>query len=208
MIPAAPDCPAVEHRRLLGPEDQQRLSLRLPPPDTSPRPAYADRLQPSPLGWVTRPAWCVWIEPDPRPDLFSNRWRQAVDGALGRWGRELALQTVDRPEDAHVRIWRRRPPRLEGRASLGRALLNLQMVRRAGTERLEPLVDVLLDPGQRLQGLEATALHELGHGFGLWGHSDNPGDVMTAVPGAKPPTDLSPRDRATLHWLLGRPSLF
>ena len=208
MIPAAPDCTAVEHRRPLGPEDQQRLSLRLPPPETSPRPAYADRLQPSSLGWVTRPAWCVWIEPDPRPDLFSSRWRQAVDGALGRWGRELALQTVDHPADAHVRIWRRRPPRLEGRASLGRALLSLQMVRRAGTERLEPLVEVLLDPGQRLQGLQATALHELGHGFGLWGHSDNPGDVMTAVPGPRPPSDLSPRDRDTLRWLLGRPSLF
>jgi len=208
MIPAPPDCAAVEQRRPLAPEEQQRLSLRLPLPDPAPRPGYADRLQPSSLGWVTRPSWCVWVEPDPRPDLFSNRWRQAVDGALGRWGRELSLRQVDRPDDAHVRVWRRRPPRRDGRASLGRALLSLQMVRRAGSERLEPLVDVLLDPGQRLQGLEATALHELGHGFGLWGHSDDPADVMTAVPGPRPPADLSLRDRETLRWLLGRPSLF
>ena len=54
----------------------------------------------------------------------------------------------------------------------------------------------------------AEALHELGHGFGLWGHSDRPDDVMTAVPGPRPPSDLSPRDRETLRWLLGRPSLF
>lgn len=208
MIPALPDCAPVEQRRLLSPEERQRLAVPPPPAEAAPRPAYADRLQPSSLGWVTRRSWCIWIEPDPRPDLFSSRWRQAVDAALGRWGRELTLQPVERAEDAHLRLWRRRPPRQEGRASLGRALLSLQMVRRGGSERLEPLVDVLLDPGQRLQGLQATALHELGHGFGLWGHSDQPDDVMSAVPGPRPPSDLSPRDRETLRWLLGRPSLF
>ncbi|MEB3240071.1 MAG: peptidase [Cyanobacteriota bacterium] len=208
MIPAAPDCAPVEQRRLLSPEDRQRLAVPPSPPEASPRPAYADRLQPSSLGWVSRRSWCVWIEPDPQPDRFSGLWRQAVDTALARWGRELTLQPVERADDAHIRLWRRRPPRQDGRASLGRALLSLQMVRRGGAERPEPLVDVLLDPGQRLQGLQATALHELGHGFGLWGHSDRPDDVMTAVPGPRPPSDLSPRDRETLRWLLGRPSLF
>jgi predicted Zn-dependent protease len=208
MIPAAPDCAPVEQRRLLSVEERQRLAVPPPAAEAAPRPGYGDRLQPSSLGWVTRRSWCVWIEPDPLPDLFSGRWRQAVDGALARWGHELSLQPVERAEDAHLRLWRRRPPRQDGRASLGRALLSLQMVRRGGSDRPEPLVDVLLDPGQRLQGLQATALHELGHGFGLWGHSDRPDDVMSAVPGPRPPGDLSPRDRETLHWLLERPSLF
>lgn len=210
MIPAAtpPDCPPVEQRRPLGQEELRQLATRVPPEASGqPRPGYGDRLQPSSIGWVTRAVWCVWIEPDPNPDLFSGRWRRGVDDALGRWSHELTLRRVDNPEDAQLRLWRRRPPRLGGRASWGRALLALQMVRRGGPERLEPLVEVLLDPGQRLEGLRATALHELGHGFGLWGHSDQPDDVMAASPGPSPPVDLSPRDRLTLRWLLGRPSL-
>lgn len=110
MIPAAPDCAPVEQRRLLSPEDRQRLAVPPSPPEASPRPAYADRLQPSSLGWVSRRSWCVWIEPDPQPDRFSGLWRQAVDTALARWGRELTLQPVERADDAHIRLWRRRPP--------------------------------------------------------------------------------------------------
>ena len=153
MIPAAtpPDCPPVEQRRPLGQEELRQLATRVPPEASGqPRPGYGDRLQPSSIGWVTRAVWCVWIEPDPNPDLFSGRWRRGVDDALGRWSHELTLRRVDNPEDAQLRLWRRRPPRLGGRASWGRALLALQMVRRGGPERLEPLVEVLLDPGQRL----------------------------------------------------------
>jgi predicted Zn-dependent protease len=69
-------------------------------------------------------------------------------------------------------------------------------------------VDVLISPAQRSIALEATALHELGHAFGLWGHSDDPADAMAAVPGATPRTELSERDRATLGWLYRQPTRF
>ena len=69
-------------------------------------------------------------------------------------------------------------------------------------------MEVLLSPAQREQAIEATALHELGHAFGLWGHSDDPADAMAAVPGAQPVLALSRRDRATLQWLYGQPTLF
>jgi predicted Zn-dependent protease len=65
-------------------------------------------------------------------------------------------------------------------------------------------VEVLISPGQRAAASQATALHELGHAFGLWGHSDQPGDALTAVPGAEPVLRPSPRDRATLLWLRSR----
>ena len=52
-----------------------------------------------------------------------------------------------------------------------------------------------------------TALHELGHAFGLWGHSDQAGDAMAVHAGARPVLQLSPRDRATLQWLQSQPGL-
>ncbi|MFM7549046.1 MAG: hypothetical protein ACKO8I_09255, partial [Cyanobacteriota bacterium] len=88
------------------------------------------------------------------------------------------------------------------------------LVHRAGpavpggdSERLEPRVTVMISPGQRLEAIEATALHELGHAFGLWGHSDNPADAMAATPGPQPIRGLSQRDRATVLWLQQQPGL-
>jgi predicted Zn-dependent protease len=71
---------------------------------------------------------------------------------------------------------------------------------------VEPQVRVLISPGQRLEAIQATALHELGHAFGLWGHSDNPGDAMAVSPGSQPVLRLSARDLATIRWLYSQPS--
>ena len=173
------------------------------------RPGYANQLQPSRLGWVTLPLWCIWVEPT-APDLWSQRWSQAVEAALTSWGPHIRFKRVERAEDAHLRLWRRRPPLQGGRASHGRALLSFQQVRRGQQpqSQLEPLVEILISPGQRPQAIQATSLHELGHGFGLWGHSDQASDVMAAVPGAIPVLELSRRDLLSLGWLQGQASLF
>jgi predicted Zn-dependent protease len=67
-------------------------------------------------------------------------------------------------------------------------------------------VEVLVSPGQRLEAIQATALHELGHAFGIWGHSEDPGDAMAISPGAQPILQLSARDRATVWWLYQQPT--
>jgi predicted Zn-dependent protease len=171
---------------------------------------YRHRLTPTPAGWPVRPSWCVWVEPVTSQGpaaIWEQRWGRAVSAALHTWQRQLPIQRVERPEQAQVLVQRRRPPIHNNRASHGRALLQLLEVQRDGHWQLEPQVEVLISPGQAEPAIQATALHELGHAFGLWGHSDQAGDAMAVSPGARPVLELSPRDRATLQWLQGQPGL-
>ena len=165
---------------------------------------YRHQLRPSPAGWPIRPLWCVWVEPvrtsGPQA-IWEERWWRAVSAALRTWQQELTLVPVSDPAQAQVLVQRRRPPLVNNRASHGRALLQLLAVQRDGAWQLEPRVDVLISPGQAEPAIQATALHELGHAFGLWGHSDQAGDALAVHPGARPVLQLSLRDRATLQWL-------
>mgnify|MGYP003343847445 CR=1 FL=1 len=177
---------------------------------------YRERLRTTVYGWPILKRWCLWVEPPDganAPDRWQQRWSQAVDQALAQWSTLLPLQRVENPEAAQIRLIRRRPPLQTGpdvrpRASHGRALLSLRLVDRGHGPRLEPLVAVYLSPEQRAEALQATALHELGHAFGLWGHSDDPRDVMAARPGAQPVLALTARDRETVGWIYRQPTNF
>ena len=214
-------CPRAVAIEPLPPPPGGSALLAPPAPDPQGQ-DYRHRLRPTAYGWPVRQHWCLWIEPVQQQGpagRWEQAWLEALEQALASWSALMPITRVQEPERAQLLILRRRPPLRGGRASHGRAELSLVRVRRGGTAaggtnphavqgwQLEPRVQLSLSPGQRPMAMQATALHELGHAFGLWGHSDAAGDAMAAVPGAVPVLQLSRRDRATLGWLLQQPGL-
>ena len=199
-------CPPVQAQQIRT--DPLRRS------DLTNAPGYGSRLATSSSGFPVLPRWCVWVQPaeSAEPNRWEIRWLGAVDRALDEWSAVLPIIRVDHPERAHIRVERRRPPRrrlADGwRASNGRSVLQVLEVRRQGVWRLEPNVTVMVSPELRSESQQATALHELGHAFGLWAHSLDPSDAMAPVQGASPVLKLSPRDQDTLGWVRQQPSQF
>ena len=199
-------CPPVEAMLV------SQVSLERSPVTSAP--GYGSVLATTSLGPPVLQKWCVWLEPADHqpPDRWEERWTMAVQASLSVWEEVLPITRVMSPAQAHIQIFQRRPPRRrigsQWRASNGRSRLQVVEVQRRGQWRLEPRVDVLVSPELRASVIEATAIHELGHAFGLWGHSPQPNDVMAVHQNQKPVVKLSQRDRVTLNWLYQRATSF
>ena len=199
-------CPPQQQVRTL------QVALERQPPGQ--RPGYASSIATTSLGPPVLKHWCVWVQPAAATpaNRWDQRWLDQVSSALTTWRVLVPLTLVDNPDQANVLIHRQRPARRQvagvWRASNGRTQLQVVDVQRQGRRRLEPLVKVMVSPGLRAEALQATALHELGHAFGLWGHSSVPTDVLAISQGERPVLVPSQRDRLTLAWVIQQTTRF
>lgn len=199
-------CPPQQQVRTL------QVALERQPPGQ--RPGYASSIATTSLGPPVLKHWCVWVQPAAATpaNRWDQRWLDQVSSALTTWRALVPLTLVDNPDQANVLIHRQRPARRQvagvWRASNGRTELQVVDVQRQGRRRLEPLVKVMVSPGLRAEALQATALHELGHAFGLWGHSSVPTDVLAISQGERPVLVPSQRDRLTLAWVMQQTTRF
>lgn len=200
---------------LCPPQQQvQTLQVALERQAPDQRPGYASSIATTSLGPPVLKHWCVWIQPaDATPaNRWDQRWLKAVSSSLTTWGGLVSITRVESPELANVLIYRKRPARRQvagvWRASNGRTQLQVVDVQRLGRRRLEPKVTVMVSPGLRAEALQATALHELGHAFGLWGHSSVPTDALAVSQGERPVLVPSERDRLTLAWVMRQTTRF
>lgn len=199
-------CPPQQQVRTL------QIALERQPPGQ--RPGYASSIATTSLGPPVLKHWCVWVQPAAATpaNRWDQRWLDQVSSALTTWRALVPLTLVDNPDQANVLIHRQRPARRQvagvWRASNGRTQLQVVDVQRQGRRRLEPLVKVMVSPGLRAEALQATALHELGHAFGLWGHSSVPTDVLAISQGERPVLVPSQRDRLTLAWVMQQTTRF
>jgi len=199
-------CPPQQQVRTL------QVALERQPPGQ--RPGYASSIATTSLGPPVLKHWCVWVQPAAATpaNRWDQRWLDQVSSALTTWRALVPLTLVDNMDQANGLIHRQRPARRQGagvwRASNGRTQLQVVDVQRQGRRRLEPLVKVMVSPGLRAEALQATALHELGHAFGLWGHSSVPTDVLAISQGERPVLVPSQRDRLTLAWVMQQTTRF
>jgi|SRR5262245_9397020 len=134
-----------------------------------------------------------------RTDEGIEKWTNAAGGKIN-------IRYVDQPGDVDIEcIWTSNPDQLRNRAEGGEAQVYYQ-----GGEIRKATITILTVPLNRAgsitdNNIRSVALHEIGHVFGLLGHSPNPQDVMffsARIRDEKP--ELSARDRRTLLRLYSR----
>ncbi|MGB3616440.1 MAG: hypothetical protein WBA10_21795 [Elainellaceae cyanobacterium] len=175
--------------------------------------AYFDAIRPLPIGYLT---WTdfpisVYVEPlTEAHETLVSLWQNAAAIALQDWGQYLPIDQVSSPAAADIQLRPVMPPlryAADGtlRAQSGEASYDFYLDDGGDGQILRHRFTVSVKPGQAPRQLEASIRHELGHAFGLWGHSSDPNDALYYSQ-VRVPSPLSSRDVATLCEVYRQPT--
>ena len=132
------------------------------------------------------------------PPFEASDYKETLSESLALWEKgtqgKLKFELTQEVADADIRIkWAYQQDRRQSSEYIGEAML----IRGAAGFHVE--IEISLRDRRSLKPyppeiVQTALLHEIGHAVGLWGHSDNPNDVMYYASTAKAPT---PRDITT-----------
>jgi predicted Zn-dependent protease len=174
---------------------------------------YFDQIKPPQPGFLVWSHWPiqVYIAPPPKSALIKpEAWHNAILQAIQDWQPYLPLSLAASPADADITISANPPQQRSGarvRSAETRFELytNGDLAAPSARPILAHRISIYIRPSQTISYLSAAARHELGHGLGIWGHSQNPADVMYFAQVRNPPA-ISARDINTLKRIYQQPT--
>jgi predicted Zn-dependent protease len=189
-----------------------QVNLTLPPAQVHPLPQtlaqwnevknaqgdYFDQIKP------TQPRFLVWshwpiqifIAPPPKGALIKPEiWHNAILQSVQDWQPYLPIRLTESQSNADITI-STSPPQQRSGPRVRSAETRFELYA-SSQNTLAHRVSIYIRPNQTIPYIRAAARHELGHGLGIWGHSQAPTDVMYFAQVRQPP-DISVRDINTL----------
>ena len=182
---------------------------------------YFNLIETTPVGYLV---WSqfpidVYVE---QPTLQDNsaegirfqQWVKAVKDAISQWNVYLPLQEINELELADIVIIRssvEREVRLNpdtGLYDIPQAITaqtNYEFYVREESQVLAHKMTIKISPDLGEGATLAAARHELGHGLGIWGHSDLESDALYFSQVRDTPT-ISARDVNTLKKIYQQPT--
>ncbi len=110
------------------------------------------------------------------PQSSPESWRKYLDESIKKWGGFIPLKVAAQNETADIEItWENH---FADNRLLG--ITRLQILQGHQQVRVYLLRPTFYPPDVPERILKNVSMHEIGHAVGLFGHSDNPQDVMFA----------------------------
>jgi predicted Zn-dependent protease len=189
-----------------------QTNLTLPPAQVHPLPQtlaqwdevknaqgdYFDQIKPTQPGFLVWSHWPiqVYIAPPPKGALIKPEiWHSAILQSVQDWQPYLPIRLIESQSNADITISANPPQQRSGpRVRSAETRFELYI---SSQNTLAHRVSIYIRPNQTIPYISAAARHELGHGLGIWGHSQTPTDVMYFAQVRQPPA-ISARDINTL----------
>jgi predicted Zn-dependent protease len=189
-----------------------QANLTLPPAQVHPLPQtlaqwnevknaqgdYFDQIKPTQPRFLVWSHWPiqVYIAPPPKGALIKPEiWHRAILQSVQDWQPYLPIRLTESQSNADITISANPPQQRSGpRVRSAETRFELYI---SSQNTLAHRVSIYIRPNQTIPYISAAARHELGHGLGIWGHSQAPTDVMYFAQVRQPPA-ISARDINTL----------
>jgi predicted Zn-dependent protease len=190
--------------------------------DNSQQGDYFNLIKPTPVGyliWSQFPITVYLEKPttvrdDSAEQIRFQQWVNATRKAIQEWNDYLPIQEIERVESADITISRasvNREVQLNpqtGLYDIPRAITaqtNYQFYVKEKSQTLAHKMTIQISPELGELATLAAARHELGHGLGIWGHSDRVTDALYFSQ-VRNTSTISARDINTLQKIYQQPT--